>query len=128
MKNIALVAAIALASTTASIRPAAACGGGGQSPPALGIVRAESASPRTAVGVWPRLEKKNGITVLSLSYPQFDGAPVQLYMDRFVVVRDRNLRRLEHVLAHTEWPNLDVSIERVDATRWRVTGWTTHAS
>jgi hypothetical protein len=125
MKNIALVAALVFTSITGSIGVAAACGGTGQTQPVLGI--RTQASARTAIGVYPRLEKKNGALVLSLAYPQFDGEPVHVYVDSFQVVRDRNLARLERLLAHTRGMNLDVSIARVDATHWRVTGWSAHA-
>jgi len=138
MKNIALVAALVFATTTASVRIAAACGGTGQAP--QGILGTASTGPTIrfadqvaafpgakAIGVWPRLEREGGRTLLSLSYPQFGKEGPHLYMDTFEVVRDRNLRRLERVLAHRKWPNLDVSIERVDGNRWRVTGWQVRA-
>ena len=126
MKNIALVAALALATTTASIRVAAACGGGGQREPRIGVLSGE-APARTAVGVYPRIEREHGRTVLTLAYPQFDGAGPSVYVDSFEVVRDRNFLRLERRLGRTRGMNLDVSIERVDATRWRVTGWSVRA-
>jgi hypothetical protein len=125
MKNIALVAALALATTTASIRAAAACGATGETQPVLGM--RTQAGARTAVGVYPRLDKKNGAVVLSLAYPQFDGQPVAVYVDSFQVVRDRNLLRLERRLAHTRGYDLDVTIARVDGTHWRVTGWSARA-
>jgi hypothetical protein len=132
MKNILLVAALAVATTTPSIRTAAACGA---TPPQQTSVSTNGlASVRfadqvaafpgaKAKGVWPRVARDGARTILTLSYPQFGSEGPQLYVDSFEVVRDRNLRRLERVLARTEWPNLDVTIERVDGFRWRVTGW-----
>jgi hypothetical protein len=126
MKNIAVVAALALAATTASIRVAAACGGDGGIPPGL-LTSLAAPAPTTAVGVYPRIERSHGHTVLTLAYPELDGQGPTVYVDSFEVVRDRNLLRLERRLAHTHGYNLDVSIERVDATRWRVTGWSVRA-
>jgi hypothetical protein len=130
MKNLALVAALVLATTTASIRAADACGGYGQ-PPQQQEMRFQhrvAAFPgMQAKGVWPRLEREGATTILTLSYPQFGIEGPHLYMDTFEVVRDRNLRRLERTLAARKWPNLDVTVERVDGHRWKVVGWKTRA-
>lgn len=127
MKNIALVAALVFATTAASVRIAAACGGTGQGPTIRFADRVAAFPGAKATGVWPRVQRDGARTILTLSYPQFGSEGPQLYMDSFEVVRDRNLRRIEHVLAHRKWPNLDVSIERVDGNRWRVTGWQVRA-
>lgn len=73
--------------------------------------------------VSPRLEREGAHTMLTLAYPRFGERGPTLYMDTFEVVRDRNLRRFERVMAQTEWPSLGVTIERVDGQRWRVVGW-----
>jgi hypothetical protein len=122
MKNIALVAALVLATTTASIRVAAACGGYGQEPPRIGATLGSK-----ALGIWPRLHRDGARTILTLSYPRFGNEGPDLYMDQFEVVRDRNLRRLERVIAARRHPDLDVTIERVDGTSWRVVGWKSRA-
>lgn len=126
MKNIALVAALVLSTTIASVRVAAACGGTGQPPQGI-LGTATVAAPKTATGVHPRLERKDGRTILTLAYPGFDGQRAQVYVDYFEVVRDRNLRRLENMLAHRRAMSLDVTVERVDGHRWRVIGWATRA-
>lgn len=141
MKNIALVAALVLATTTASIRVADACGGYGSQQPqgVLGTAGTTGIEPlrfadqwaafpgAKAVGLWPKLQRDGARTILTLSYPQFGNEGPSLYMDSFEVVRDRNLRRLERVLAARRYPNLDVTIERVDGRTWRVVSWSTRA-
>jgi hypothetical protein len=131
MKNIALVAALVSLLTTASVRVAAACGASRPPAATIGVSFADrwAAYPgATATGVWPRLEREGARTILSLSYPVFGAdAEPRLYMHRFEIVHDRNLRRLERALARRAHPDLDVNIERVDGFRWRVTGWSVRA-
>lgn len=125
MKNLALVAALVLSMTAASIRVAAACGVAGDPPRFADRVAAYPGAKAT--GVWPKLERDGARTVLALSYPRFGDEGPRLYMDRFEVVRDHNLRRLERELARRAHPDLDVTIERVDGFRWRVVGWSGRA-
>ena len=124
MKKIALVAALAALLSTTTIGAAAACGGAGARRPGIGTA---TFPPQTAVGVWPSLKRDRDRTLLTFSYPRIDDQGTQRYMDSFEVVRDRNLRGLERTLAGRDFPNLGVTIERVDATRWRVTGWSVRA-
>ncbi len=121
MKNIALVAALTALLSTSAIGVAVACGSPGERAPAV-------FTRQKVVGVWPSLERDGKRTVLTLSYPRVDGGGLQHYMDSFEVVRDRALRRLERELAGRDFANLEVSLERIDATRWRVTGWSTQTT
>ncbi|MBZ0232287.1 MAG: hypothetical protein K8M05_08030 [Deltaproteobacteria bacterium] len=127
MKNVAFVAALVLATTTASIRAADACGSAPAAAPVRFADRVAAYPGAKAHGVWPRVERDGARAVLTLSYPRFGAEGPQLYMDSFEVVRDRNLRRLEAALAGRKLPDLDVTIERVDGRRWRIVSWSSRA-
>lgn len=110
MKSVLVALALAIAVTTVAPGPADACGSYGP-------------TRERAHGQWPSIPRADGAVQLELHYPKFARSGQHLYMDRFTVIADRTLARLERRLAGAVGWQVEVSVEEVAPGRWRVTGW-----